>query len=277
MRVAVITIRTVVLTGIFLLVTALNSFSQNLPYGFDPGSGYKLVWQDEFSIDGRPDGSKWTYDIGNGQDGWGNQEKEYYTDRPENVNCSEGFLIINARKEAYEGSEYTSARMKTYGKFSFTHGILEIRAKLPGGVGIWPALWMLGDNAPVVGWPECGEIDMMEYAGKDPGLIHGSIHNNSSFGNTVNTKTKIFKGVEEDFHVYSVEWTAAEIRFMVDGDNYYTYKPSVYNKDTWPFNEPFFIIMNVAIGGGFAGKVIDDNIFPQSMTVDYVRVFQKTK
>lgn len=262
------------ISALSFFLSYLSGYGQDKPAGINPPDGYKLVWQDEFSFDGNPDTSKWIYDIGTGENGWGNQELEFYTDRAENVECLEGFLTITARQEPLHGSEYTSTRMKSLGRFSFTHGILEIRAKLPGGVGIWPALWMLGENFPTVGWPACGEIDMMEYAGKDPDLIHGSIHNNSSFGNTVNTKTAIFKNVESEFHIYSVEWTASEIRFMVDGNNYYTYKPSVYNHDTWPFDKPFFIIMNVAIGGGFGGPV-DNDIFPQSMVVDYVRVYQK--
>lgn len=268
------TITLAAFTGLSALVTVLPCRGQSEPDKINLPDGYKLVWQDEFSYDGNPDTAKWTYDIGTGENGWGNQEFEFYTDRAENVECLEGFLTITARQEPFYGSEYTSTRMKSLGKFSFTYGILEIRAKLPGGVGIWPALWMLGENFPTAGWPSCGEIDMMEYAGKDPDLIHGSIHNNSSFGNTVNTKTAIFKNVENEFHIYSVEWTDTEIRFMVDGNNYYTYKPSVYNQDTWPFNKPFFIIMNVAIGGGFGGPV-DNDIFPQSMVVDYVRVYQK--
>jgi beta-glucanase (GH16 family) len=244
------------------------------PAGVLAKENYKLVWADEFSNEGKPDAAKWMYDIGNGNDGWGNQELEYYTDRPENVACHDGLLTITARKEQYKGSNYTSTRMKTLGKYSFTHGILEIKAKLPGGKGSWPALWMLGESFPTDGWPGCGEIDMMEYAGKDVDLIHGSIHNTSSYGNTVNTKTAIYKNAETEFHIYSVEWTDKEIRFMVDGDNYYTYKPAVYNKDTWPFNDPFFIIMNVAIGGGFAGSFVDDSRFPKYMVIDYVRVYQ---
>lgn len=239
-----------------------------------PGKGYELIWSDDFSTDGRPDDSKWVYDIGTGSNGWGNQELEYYTDRPENVSCKDGFLTITALKENHMGSEYTSTRMKTLGKFSFTHGILEIRAKVPGGQGTWPALWMLGDNFPEAGWPGCGEIDMMEYAGKDVDLIHGSIHNLSSYGNTVNTKTIIIKNVETEFHTYSVEWTQNEIRFMVDGNMYYTYRPETYNDETWPFARPFFIIMNVAVGGGFGGPVGED-VFPRSMVIDYVRVYQK--
>lgn len=265
-----------ILVAVSVCMSTLNTgYGQEAIEKSFPGKEYKLVWQDEFSADGRPDDTKWNYDIGTGSNGWGNQELQYYTDRPENVTISNGHLTIMAKKEAFEGSHYTSTRMKTLGKFSFTHGILEIRAKLPGGAGIWPALWMLGENIPEVGWPACGEIDMMEYAGKNHDLIHGSIHNNSSYGNTVNTSTVTIKDVEKDFHVYSVEWTEKEIRFMVDGNLFYTYKPDEYNEDTWPFDKPFFIIMNIAVGGGFGGPVVDDSIFPQSMVVDYVRVYQK--
>lgn len=236
---------------------------------------YQLVWFDDFLYDGIPDTSRWVFETGNGQDGWGNQELEYYTDRRENAYCRDGNLVITAKKEPYQDFDYTSARMKTSGRFAFCYGLIEFRAKLPGGTGIWPALWLLGENIEEVGWPASGEIDVMEYAGKNKNLIHGSLHTPSSCGNTINTKTIIIQGVEDEFHIYSMEWTEKEITFIIDGKEFYTFKPEKYNKDTWPFDKPFFILMNVAVGGGFGGPV-DPGIFPQSMLVDYVKIYQKT-
>jgi beta-glucanase (GH16 family) len=263
-----------IIAGFTLLFAGFSPIKPEPPIGAGPWDGYELVWADEFNQDGQPDKSRWTYDIGRGDNGWGNQELQYYTDRPENVTCKDGYLTITTWNESYRDSEYTSTRMKTLGRFSFRYGILEIRAKLPGGTGIWPALWMLGDNFQTIGWPSCGEIDMMEYAGKNKDLIHGSLHSPSSFGGTINTKTTIIKGVEDEFHIYSLEWTEKDISFMVDGNCYYTYSPDVYTSDTWPFDKPFFIIMNVAVGGGFGGP-LGDITFPCSMTVDYVKVYQK--
>jgi beta-glucanase (GH16 family) len=260
----------------FLISLNLIPFLLTGQKAYDPvtGKDYRLVWAQEFLTDGYPDTAVWVPEIGNGRDGWGNQELEYYTARPENAVCRDGNLIITAIKEPYEGWGYTSARLKTKGNFSFCYGLIEFRAKLPGGTGIWPALWMLGDNIEEAGWPASGEIDVMEYAGKDLNLIHGSLHTLSSCGNTINTKTTIIPGVEEEFHVYAMEWTEKEITFLIDGNAFYTYKPATYNDSTWPFYKPFFILVNVAVGGGFGGPV-DPGIFPQSMIVDYIRVYQE--
>jgi beta-glucanase (GH16 family) len=269
-----------IITFVFLVSLSvkpclLNGQKTTGPVGVT-GKDYKLTWSEEFNNDGLPDPSKWVPETGNGRDGWGNQELEYYTSRPENAICKDGNLVITAIKEPMEGFNYTSARLKTQGKFSFCHGLIEYRAKLPAGTGIWPALWLLGDAVEEVGWPACGEIDVMEYAGKDKNLIHGSLHTPSSYGNTVNTRTTIIPGVEDEFHVYAVEWTDKTITFLIDGKEFYTYKPDKYNKDTWPYDKPFFIIVNVAVGGGFGGPV-DPGIFPQSMVVDYIRVYQESK
>jgi hypothetical protein len=239
------------------------------------GDEYQLVWEDNFDVDGPPSPDKWTYDIGTGSNGWGNGELQYYTDLPENVKVENGKLLITARYESYSGSNYTSARIKTEGKFSFQYGRVDICIKLPGGEGIWPANWMLGDNFSTVGWPACGEIDIMEYRGADPNIIHGAIHTPSSYGGTVNHATTIVSNVETEFHVYSIEWDDTKIRFLVDYNEFYVYEPTVYNSDTWPFDANFFIILNVAVGGSFGGWV-NNSIFPQTMEVDYVKVFQKT-
>jgi len=185
-----------------------------------------------------------------------------------------GKLLITAIHQNYAGSNYTSARIKTQGKFSFQYGRIDFRAKLPGGEGIWPANWLLGDAFSSIGWPACGEIDVMEYRGADPNIIHGSIHTPSSYGGTVNTATNYVMNVENQFHLYSIEWDATKIRFLIDNSEYYVYQPSVYNADTWPFNASFFAILNVAVGGSFGGPV-NNAIFPQTMEVDYVRVYQK--
>lgn len=233
----------------------------------------KLVWSDEFNVDGQPDPDKWTYNIGNGGDGWGNNESQYYTKRPENVTINNGLLKITAKREDYNGHSYTSTRMLTRGLFEFTYGRVEARAKLPQGGGTWPAIWMLGANFSTVGWPACGEIDIMEHVGNNQGKIHGSIHNNSSSGATVNTGTKYVSDVASKFHVYSVKWTEDEISFFIDDNLFYTYRPNVQNDATWPFDKDHFIILNLAMGGTFGGS-IDPEFSKSSLEIDYVRVYQ---
>ena len=232
-----------------------------------------LLWYDEFNGTGAPDASKWGYDIGNS--GWGNNELQYYTNRTSNVIVEGGFLKITAKKESYQGAEYTSTRLLTKGKFSFTYGKVEVRAKLPSGRGTWPAIWMLGDNITTVNWPACGEIDIMEYVGYQPNVVHSAIHTTSSSGNTVNHKSYDLTTAEEEFHVYGIEWTSTEIRFYVDETLHYTYKPATYNEATWPFTKNQFLILNLAVGGNWGGSQgIDDSIFPQQFIIDYVRVYQ---
>jgi len=187
----------------------------------------------------------------------------------------DGLLLITARHESYGGSDYTSGRIKTQDKFSFQYGRVDIRTKVPGGEGIWPANWMLGDSFSTIGWPACGEIDIMEYRGADPTIIHGAIHTNSSYGGTVNHATTIVPTAETDFHIYSIEWDETKISFLVDNVQFYVYEPTVYNPDTWPFDASFFILLNVAVGGSFGGPV-NNSIFPQTMEIDYVKVYQKS-
>lgn len=235
-----------------------------------------LVWSDEFDSGTTPDTTKWTYDLGDGCPnvcGWGNNESQYYTSRIDNVSIENGILKIKAKKENYQGYEYTSARLKTQGKFSFKYGKIEIRAKLPEGGGTWPAIWMLGSNITTVGWPACGEIDIMEHIGNDLGTIHESIHTPSSYGATVNTKTINVADASTAFHIYAVNWTSDKIEFLIDDKVYYTYNPSTKNSDTWPFNANQFIILNVAMGGNFGGN-IDPNFVQGTMEIDYVRVYQ---
>lgn len=228
----------------------------------------KAIWADEFNIDGAPDSSKWAYDTGTGSGGWGNSELQYYTNRAENVKVQNGSLIITSKKESYQGSNYTSARIKTQGKFSFKYGRVEIKAKLSTGVGTWPALWMLGDNITTVSWPACGEIDIMEHVGKSQNVIYGTLHYpNFSGGNAV-SKTTTISNASTEFHVYSLDWRADAIKFYVDGTLFHTFT----NSSALPFNQNFFLIINSAMGGNFGGT-IDPNFTSSTFEVDYIRVF----
>lgn len=232
----------------------------------------KLVWSDEFDTDGSPLSSKWDYDIGN-NNGWGNGESQYYTSQEDNVIVEDGLLKITARKENFEGANYTSARIRSQGRYSFTYGKVEIRAKLPSAIGTWPALWMLGSNITTVGWPKCGEIDIMEQKGDDKSKVSAALHNQSSSGNTINVKELDLTTSTTDFHVYAVNWTPNEITFSVDGNEYYTYSPEEKNEINWPYDKPQFIILNVAIGGSLGGEIPED-FSESSMQIDYVRVYR---
>ena len=226
-----------------------------------------LYWYDEFNVDGAPDPTKWGYDLGGG--GWGNSELQYYTNRSENVIVSQGVLKIKAIKENYAGSEYTSARLLSKGKFSFKYGRVEIRAKLPAGVGTWPALWMLGSDISSAGWPDCGEIDIMEHRGSELNKIFGTLHYPGRSGGNADGSTKIITNATTEFHIYSVDWTASYIKIYVDDQLYHT----VSNSSSIPFNHDFFFIMNVAMGGTFAGSV-DPSFTNATMEVDYIRVYR---
>jgi len=230
-----------------------------------------LIFSDEFDSPGSPNTSKWTYDLGAG--GWGNNESQYYTNRAENVIVEGGFLKITAKKEAYQGSPYTSTRMLTAGKFDFKYGKVEVRAKLPKGGGTWPAIWMLGSSINTLGWPACGEVDIMEHAGNRQGTVQSALHTTSSSGNTVNHGSQFISTVSSEFHVYSVEWTSEKMVFSVDGVAHYTYNPPTKNSSTWPFDANQFIILNVAMGGSFGGA-IDPDFTSSTMEIDYVRVYQ---
>jgi hypothetical protein len=232
----------------------------------------ELEWSDEFDTEGSPIISKWAYDIGT-NDGWGNGELQYYTSRSDNVIVEEGFLKIKAKKENFESAKYTSARLKSQGKYSFTYGKVEIRAKLPAAAGTWPALWMLGSNITTVGWPKCGEIDIMEQKGWDKSMVSAALHNQSSSGDTIYYQEVDVSTSTSEFHVYSVNWTPDEIIFSVDGKEYYTYSPEDKTDINWPYDSPQFIILNVAMGGSLGGEIPDD--FSESaMHIDYVRVYR---
>lgn len=228
----------------------------------------KLVWSDEFDTNGAPDATKWGYDIGN-NNGWGNNELEYYTNRTDNAIIENGILKIKAKKEDFSGFHYTSARMLTKDKFAFTYGKVEARAKLPEGVGTWPAIWMLGSDIGTAGWPACGEIDIMEHLGRDLNNIYGTFHYPGHSGGSANGATKMITGATTEFHIYSLEWDAQLIKIFVDGSLIH----SLPNSSAVPFNHDFFLIMNVAMGGNFGGA-LDPNITSATMEVDYVRVYQ---
>ncbi len=228
-----------------------------------------LIWSDEFNTPGAPDPAKWSFNIGTGSNGWGNNESQFYTDRPENVSISNGTLKITARKESFSGSSYTSARILTQNKFSFKYGRIEARAKLPAGVGTWPAIWMLGANINTVSWPACGEIDIMEHIGSQLNKIYGTLHYPVFFGGNAVGGSVTVPNVTTEFKVYSAEWNASTIRFFVDGVPFFTFN----NTSALPFNQNFFIIMNVAMGGNFGGT-IDPAFNNATMEVDYIRVYQ---
>jgi len=227
----------------------------------------KLKWSDEFDVDGSPDPSKWGYDLGAG--GWGNAELEYYTNRTDNSIVSNGTLKIIAKTESYNGSPYTSARLLTKDKFSFKYGEVEVRAKLPEGIGTWAAIWMLGDNISSVGWPACGEIDIMEHLGRQLNKIYGTLHHPGHSGGNGDGSTVNILNATTEFHKYSVEWSNASIKIGVDDIPFYTF----INAGNLPFNQNFFMILNVAMGGNFGGQV-DPAFISGVMEVDYVRVYQ---
>jgi len=242
--------------------------------------GWQLVWNDEFDSGDQPDPTHWSYDVGGG--GWGNHELQFYTkNRPENARIENGVLVIEARREPWEGRDYSSARLVTKGKGDWTYGRFEIRARLPIGRGTWPAIWMLptvwnlGDGR----WPDNGEIDIMEHVGYDPGVVHASTHSQQNQWRNKNQRTATIKvpTAGTAFHTYVLEWDAEEIRISVDQQHYFTSRKEGGDWKSWPFYRDFYIVLNLAVGGDWgAVKGIDESAFPQRMEVDYVRVFRKT-
>lgn len=232
-----------------------------------------ITMQDEFEVAGTPNPSIWGYDIGG--NGWGNNELQYYTDRPENVLVEDGVLKIIARQESFEGAAYTSARLLTKTKFEQKYGRFEARIQLPWGQGIWPAFWLLGDNIDQVNWPNCGEIDIMENRGQEPTLINGTVHGPGYSGGESITKAFELENDRFDtgFHVFGIEWGPEYINFYVDDKLYNQITPEDVTGQ-WVYDHPFFIIMNVAVGGNYVGSPNNDTVFPQTMLVDYVRVYE---
>ena len=234
--------------------------------------GYKLVWADEFNKDGSPDSSKWIYDIGMGDWGWGNNESQYYTNSKKNIAIEDGKLKIKAIKEAYEGGTFTSSRIKTQGKFDFKYGIIEVRAKVPEGLGTWPAAWMLGTDITTVGWPKCGEIDILEHIGRELNAVYGTLHYPDHAGANADGNKLLIQNATTEFHVFKVEWNENTIGMYVDDKLIHEVK----NTPQIPFNHNFFIILNLAMGGNFGGP-IDESIQEATYEVDYVRVYQLKK
>ena len=237
-----------------------------------PAAPEAPVWQDEFDRDGPPDASRWDYEIGFVR----NKERQYYTrNRRENARVESGRLIIEARREPYENAEYTSASLTS--RAHWTYGRIEVRARLPKGRGTWPAIWTLGTNIRDVGWPACGEIDIMEHVGFDPGRIHANIHT-TAYNHVKRTNkgnSLLVSGPDEGFHLYSIAWTATQIDTFVDGQRYFTFTKEPGGDAVWPFDKPQYLILNLAIGGSWGGQQgIDEAAFPARFEIDYVRVYR---
>jgi beta-glucanase (GH16 family) len=235
----------------------------------------KLVWSDEFSYTGLPDAGKWDYATGG--HGWGNNELQYYTrDRRENARVEDGKLIIEARREKWENREYTSARLVTLGKGDWDHGRVEVKARIPSGLGTWPAIWMLSSRKPMK-WPDDGEIDIMEHVGYDQGRVHGTVHcktYNHVIGTQKNANVMV-SDCSTNFHVYQMEWNRDSVRVGIDGNYYFSFRNDKTGYDAWPFDNKMHLILNIAVGGNWGGsKGVDSTIWPRRMEVDYVRIYQ---
>ena len=244
--------------------------------------GMKLVWHDEFELDGLPDAGKWSYDVGDGcpkMCGWGNNELQHYTShRMENARVENGSLLIEAHRESTGACEYSSARLTSKHKGDWTYGKVVVRAKLPQGRGVWPAIWMLPTDWSYGGWPASGEIDIMEFVGYMPDSLFGSIHT-KRFNHVIGTQ--VTKGIFSNtlssaFHEYAIEWDEKKIDFYFDDKKFQTFKNQNQGSESWPFDRNFHLVLNVAVGGNWGGKEgVDTTIWPQRMEVDYVRVYQK--
>lgn len=236
----------------------------------------KLVWSDEFNYQGLPDTTKWSYETGG--HGWGNNEKEFYTaNRPENARVGNGVLTIEARKENWDSMHYTSARLATKNKGDWKYARMEVRAQLPAGQGVWPAIWMLPTKWSYGGWPHSGEIDIMENVGYMPDSVFGSIHTGAynHVMHTQRTKGLYFNDLSKSYHIYAIDWTADGVRFLVDDQPYLYFANEHKGSEEWPFDQAFHLLLNLAVGGNWGGlHGVDDRIFPQRMLVDYVRVYQ---
>lgn len=232
----------------------------------------ELIFEEQF--DGPTlNESYWNYELGDGcpnNCGWGNNERQLYT--KDNVSFRDGNLVITAAKVS---TLYYSGKITTTNKVEFQYGTVEVRAKLPIGQGIWPAIWMLGNDIGKIGWPASGEIDIMEYVGRKPHEIHTTLHTPDSHGNSKNTEVTTIETIEEGFHTYKCHWTKDKIEFFIDDSIIYTFNPNIKNENTWPFDKPFYVILNLAIGGNFGGKEVDDSIFPQEFIIDYVKIYKE--
>ena len=300
-RIQTLVLKSFVFASMLMLSNCSNDETQTV------ATFTNLVMSDEFDVEGAPNSEIWNFDTGTGFNGWGNNELQYYTDRTENVTVQNGLLVISAIQEDYNGSSYTSARLLTKGKFSQAYGRFEARIKVPGGSGLWPAFWLLGENYDVDGWPQCGEIDIMEYRRQEPTMVSGSIHGPGYSGES-NPQGHLTKSYDlgndrydAGFHVFGIEWGPDYINYYIDDVLYNQIRPSdivvtpadaVYTLNDgvaatdeaeaieptnvtgdWVFNKPFFIIINLAVGGNFPGSPDNGELFPQNMLVDYVRVY----
>jgi beta-glucanase (GH16 family) len=245
----------------------------------DTRAPWELVWADEFDRDGLPDPARWSHDVGG--HGWGNQELQFYTrGRLENARVEDGRLVIEARREEWEGRRFTSARLVSKGKGDWTYGRIDVRAKLPSGRGAWPAIWMLPTTTEPMRWPDDGEIDIMEYVGFDPGVVHGSVHTkryHHSIG-TQRTGMIAVPDASDAFHDYAIEWTPDRIRWFVDGREYFSFAREAGGRDVWPFDDPFHLVLNVAVGGTWGGqKGVDASTLPYRFEIAHVRVWQRSR
>ncbi len=244
-----------------------------------PERNWEMVWSDDFTgtAGSAPNAAKWAFDIGTGSNGWGNSELQYYTSRPENIQLDgNGMLVITAKSESYAGAGFTSARIKTKGLFAQQYGRFEARIKTPTGPGLWPAFWMLGANIDTKPWPLCGEIAIMEQRGQQPAVTWGSVHGPGYSGGGAITKPYgLVNGrFDTEFHVYAVEWGEDYIDYFVDNYLFQRVTPETVTGD-WVYNTPFYLLLNVAVGGNFVGFPTSGTPFPQSMYIDYVRVYKQ--
>ncbi len=266
----------IMLISVFFIISSCSNDETQTVVTFE-----ELVIQDEFDVNGAPDSSLWSFDIGNGEgtdagEGWGNNELQYYTNRAENAIVQNGVLIITAKKESYEGASYTSAKILTKGKFDQTYGRFEARMWLPYGQGMWPAFWLLGNNIDDVKWPNSGEIDIMENRGQEPTITNGSLHGPGYSAGLAITKAYDFQDdrLDTGFHVFGIEWGPEYINYYIDDVLYNQITPEDVTGE-WVFDQPFYIIINLAVGGTFVGPPDNETSFPQTMLVDYVRVYKK--
>ncbi len=262
----------------YRLALASSALLAAAPATAQAPAGYTLVWSDEFDRDGPPDPAKWVADTHANKIGWYNDERQYYAaDRPENARVADGRLVITARRETLDampdhgGQRFTSARLITKDKATWTYGFFEVRAKLPCGAGAWPAIWTLGSTR---GHPDGGEIDIMEFVGNDPGVVHGTVHTRASVGTSGNGGSLPLPTACDAFHLYQLDWTPTALRIAVDGRPMHSYLKAGKPAAGWPFDAPQYLLLNLAIGGAMGGKV-DDAIFPIAFEVDYVRVYQR--
>lgn len=263
----------------FIICLYPSLFLQSQTKAQSSKNNWQLVWSDEFNYTGLPDSTKWSCDTGG--HGWGNNEKQYYTEkRIQNARVENGLLTITAIKENFEGATYTSARLITKHKGDWKYGRIETKAKLPKGRGMWPAIWMLPTDWKYGGWPASGEIDIMEHVGYVPDSVYATVHTqayNHSIGTQKGTKT-YRSDLSDDFHVYTLEWSENEIRIFIDDELYFTYANEKKTYKEWPFDQRFHLLLNIAVGGNWGGKMgVDESVFPAAMQVDYVRVYKTDK